>query len=156
MRRLTLSLSALAAVALLSMGAGPAAPAGLTPAQIIAARQASYDMSVATINEMKLAVAAGQDVKKQFYPAKALVRWSTVLPTMFPVGTEPGSTSVETHALPVVWTDRAGFEKAAEGYQAATTKLSEAAQSGDGAAFTTQLNDLGKACDACHDKYKAK
>ncbi len=157
MRAVRLVLVGATAMLLSTVEAGSAAPsASLTPAQIIAARQASYDMSVATINEMKLAVAAGQDVKKQFYPARALVRWSTVLPTMFPAGTEPGATSVETHALPAVWSDRAGFEKAAADYQAATSKLSDLAQSGDTAGFSAQLNDLSKACDACHDKYKAK
>lgn len=136
---------------------GDAAPVQAPTAdQIIAARQASYDMSVATINEMKLAVAAGQDVKKQFYPAHALSRWSKVLPTMFPAGTEPGATATETHALAAVWSDRAGFEKAAANYQAATSKLADLAQAGDTAGFSTQLNDLSKACDACHDKYRAK
>lgn len=138
-------------------GEGAAAPAQApTSEQIIAARQASYDMSVATIAEMKSAIAVGQDVKKQFYPARALERWTKVLPTLFPTGTEPGSTSAETHALPVIWTDRAGFEKAAADYQAAADKLATLAQSGDSAGFSAQLNDLSKACDACHEKYKAK
>jgi cytochrome c556 len=158
MFRMSLAVSLLGALAIAGLTARSTAASAqsLSPEQIIAARQASYDMSVATINEMKLAVAAGQDVKKQFYPARALERWSKVLPTMFPAGTEPGATSAETHALPVVWTDRAGFEKAAADYQAATSKLSNLAQAGDSAGFSTQLSDLSKACDACHDKYKAK
>lgn len=152
------SFAVVAAFALAGLaGEGTAAPAQApTPEQIIAARQAGYDMSVGVINEMKLAVAAGQDVKKQFYVARGLERWTKVLPTLFPAGTEPGATSVETHALPVVWTDRAGFEKAAADYQSAADKLATLAQAGDTAGFTAQLNDLSKACDACHDKYKAK
>src|SRR5579862_4845218 len=107
MFRTRYSVALAAAFTLTSLaGEGAAAPGQApTPEQIIAARQAGYDMSVGVINEMKLAVAAGQDVKKQFYVARGLERWTKVLPTLFPAGTEPGATSVETHALPVVWTD---------------------------------------------------
>jgi cytochrome c556 len=136
--------------------AAPAIQQGLTPEQTIAARQASLDMSVMTMAEMKSAVASGSDVKKQFYPAKTLARWARVLPTMFPQGTEQGATPTETHALPNVWTDRAGFEKAAANYAAAADKLEEFAKDGDATGFSSQLAVVSKACDACHDNYKVK
>ena len=132
------------------------APPVLTPDQIIAARQASLDMSVMTMAEMKTAVNNGLDVKKQFYPAKTLARWARALPTMFPAGTGPGVTSVETHALANIWTDRAGFEKAAAAYAAAADKLGEFARNGDSAGFAGQLAAVSKTCDACHDDFKQK
>src|SRR5215469_3432247 len=115
--------------------AASAPPQAVTPEQIIAARQASFDMSVMTMAEMKTAAASGSDVKKQFYPAKTISRWAHVLPTLFPQGTEEGATPAETHALPSVWNDRAGFEKAAANYAAAADKLEEFAKDGDSTGF---------------------
>jgi cytochrome c556 len=137
-------------------GSAPPQQPTLTPEQVIAARQASLDMSVMTKAEMELAVKEGLDIKKQFYPAKTLARWARTLPTMFPPGTGQGATTVETHALPTIWTDRAGFEKAAAAYASAADKLEELAQAGDSAGFAAQLAVVSKTCDACHDNYKAK
>ena len=151
------SLAILAAVGAAVAASAAAAPgAMMTPEQVIAARQAGYDMSVMTMTEMKLAAANGSDIKKQFYPARVLGKWARVLPTMFPEGTGQGATAVETHALPAVWTDRATFEKDAAAYAAAADKLSELAQAGDAAGFTAQLGVVGKTCDTCHETFKAK
>src|SRR5215471_10433472 len=107
--RLSLAvIPALLAIAAILVAA-PAEPAPApTPEQIIAARQASFDLSVMAMAEMKLAVKDGLGVKKQFYAASTIARWAKVLPTMFPAGTGQGSTSVESSALSDVWTDRAG------------------------------------------------
>jgi cytochrome c556 len=146
-----------AAIALfIESDAAPAPSRVLTPEQIIAARQASLDLSVMDMAEMKTAVTDGLDVKKQFYPARTLARWARALPSMFPEGTGQGATSVETHALANVWTDRAGFEKAAATYAAAADKLGQLAQAGDSAGFATQLAAVAKTCDGCHDNFKQK
>ncbi|MGD0191742.1 MAG: cytochrome c [Rhizomicrobium sp.] len=133
-----------------------AAPAALTADQYVQARQASLDMSAATMAELRQAVKDGLPVKKQAYPANALGRWARVLPTLFPAGTGAGAVSITTHAKPEVWSDRANFEKAAADYAAAADKLRDLAQADDAAGFAAQLGVLDKACDACHDKYKAK
>jgi cytochrome c556 len=135
---------------------GPAAAPVLTAEQVIAARQASLDLSVMDMAEMKLAQKDGIDVKKQYYPAKTLARWAKALPTMFPQGTGQGATASETHALPGVWTDRAGFEKAAANYADAADKLAARARNGDTSGFQAQLATVAKTCDACHEDYQAK
>ena len=61
-----------------------------------------------------------------------------------------------TEALPVVGTDSEGFEAASKNAEAAFDKLSVAAGSGDMAALTAAFTDAGKACGACHDKFRAK
>jgi cytochrome c556 len=132
------------------------APIALPADQFVQARQASLDMSAATMAEMRTAVKDGLPVKKQAYPANALGRWARVLPTLFPAGTGPGAVSVPTHARPEIWTDRANFEKAAANYAAAADKLRDIAQTDDATGFAAQLETLDKACDACHDKYKSK
>ena len=78
------------------------------------------------------------------------------LPSLFPAGTGPGATAMQTHALPAIWTDRAGFEKAAANYASAADKLSEFARADDAAGFAQQLGVVSKACDACHSDYKLK
>lgn len=143
-------------VAGLAVAQQPAVPAALTPDQIVQARQAAYDMSAVTLAEMKLAAKDGMAAKKQAYPANALGRWARALPTMFPQGTAPGSVSIPSHARPEVWSDRAGFEKAAADYAAAADKLRDIAQADDAAGFEAQLGVVDKACDACHDNFKMK
>jgi cytochrome c556 len=146
-----------AAAGALATAAGPTPQTGsLSPEQVIAARQASFDMSVMTMSEMKIAVRDSTDVTKQFYPATTLARWAKVLPTLFPAGTGSGATALDTHARPEIWTDRAGFEKAAADYAAAADTLATLAQGGDAAGFKAQLDRVTKSCDACHANYKAK
>ena len=100
---------------------------------------------------MKAQADAGADVHTPRLPARALARWARTLPTMFPAGTNlPNS-----HALPTVWSDRAGFEAKAAAYAAAAQALAQAAQSGDRAAFLTQWAAVRATCGACHDTYKS-
>ena len=66
---------------------------------------------------------------------------------MFPSGSDAGS-----KALPTVWSDWKGFMAA----NAAYDKMATAAGSGDMAALTVAFQETGKACGACHDKFRAK
>jgi cytochrome c556 len=70
---------------------------------------------------------------------------------MFPAGSDK-----DTKALPVVWTDMAGFQAASKNAEAAFDKLATAAGSGNQEALAAAFADAGKACGACHDKYRAK
>jgi cytochrome c556 len=71
---------------------------------------------------------------------------------LFPAGSDKG----ETKALPTVWSDWAGFQAASKNADAAFDKLAVAAGSGDQAALATAFADTGKACGACHEKFRAK
>ena len=71
---------------------------------------------------------------------------------LFPAGSDTG----ETKALPTIWSDMAGFQMASKNVEAAYDKLSVAAGSGDMAALTAAFGETGKACGACHEKYRAK
>jgi cytochrome c556 len=70
---------------------------------------------------------------------------------MFPSGSDVGS-----KALPAVWSDWTGFTAASQAADAAYDKMATAAGSGDMAALTAAFADTGKACGACHTKYRAK
>jgi cytochrome c556 len=71
---------------------------------------------------------------------------------MFPAGSDKG----DTKALPTVWSDMPGFMAASKNADAAYDKLAVAAGSGDLAAVTAAFGDTGKACGACHEKFRAK
>jgi cytochrome c556 len=152
MKQLLLIGAALAAIPLTALLAQPQpAAAGLTPEQIVAARQSAYVLSGGSFAAMKAAADSGADVRTLAFPARSLARWARTLPTLFPAGTNlPGS-----HALPTVWSDRAGFEARAAAYATAAQALAQAAQSGDRTAFLTQWAAVRQTCSGCHDTYKA-
>jgi cytochrome c556 len=143
-----------AMIGLAAAGSPQEAAAGVAGADAIAARQASLDMSSITFRSMSEAMKAGREAKSQAYPAAALAKWAKALPAMFPAGTGKGETRVESQALPAIWRDRAGFEQAAANYAAATARLAALAAANDTAGFTTQLEQVDRACSSCHGRYK--
>jgi cytochrome c556 len=150
MKRTLLLAAALIAIPLAAALAQTPAT-GLTSDQIVAARQTGFAQSRGSFLAMKAAAEAGADVKQLVGPARSLARWARTLPSLFPAGSDlPAS-----KALPAVWSDRAGFEARAAAYDAAAQALAEAAQSGDRATFLTRWGELGAACSACHDTYRA-
>jgi len=144
-----------AVIALAAAGLSGDDTSGVSGVDAIAARQASLDMSSITFRSMGDAMKAGREAKSQGYPAAALEKWAKALPRMFPAGTGVGETSTETQALPIIWRDRANFERAAAFYADATARLAELAAANDTAGFTRQLEEVNQACGACHARYKA-
>ena len=71
-------------------------------------------------------------------------------------GFVPGSESGETKAKPEIWLDLDDFKAKLEKMQGEAAKLAEVAKGGDFAAIKTQFGETGKACKACHDKYRNK
>ena len=145
---------AILAIGLLSLF-GTAAQADeveLAPSTLIAIRQAGYDLQFANLGDLKRAVESRTAEVKPFKPnAEAIVAWSKVIPALFPKGT-----GQNTKALPAVWSDRAGFEKAAATLTAAAEGLVKAADANDPAAFATAFKATADACGGCHRPYRAK
>jgi cytochrome c556 len=131
-----------------------AAPAAAAPApnEIVAARQAAFNLTAATFGNLRSAVESGADVKPLTFAARGLAKWAHALPGMFP----PGTNLPESRALPAVWTDRAGFEAQATAFQAETRRLLDAAGTGDRAAFASAYTAVGTACASCHTGYRAE
>ncbi len=77
------------------------------------------------------------------------------LPTWFPAGSGQ-SAAPKSHALPVIWTDPAGFSAKAAALATAAAKLDAVAQAGDAAGLMPAFHDVGAACKGCHETYKAK
>lgn len=124
-----------------------------TSDQIIATRQAGMDMVGGLTELMKAAVQSGAEVKVFQEPAAAIAKWGGAYPHLFPEGTQTGH---DTKAKSEIWSDRAGFDKAAANLVATSTKLAEAAKAGDKVMFAEAFKAEGQACGACHRKYKER
>jgi cytochrome c556 len=139
---------ALAAAMVLAVG-GSALADGIDPIQT---RQVGMDLVTGTLGGVKAVVTANGDVKTLESSGKAIQRWGKVLVTLFPAGSDKG----ETKAAPAIWTDMAGFQKAAMTLSTAGETLATAAKSGDATAVAAAFKGVGDACGACHKEYRLK
>jgi cytochrome c556 len=144
----------------LALGVGAAVAAGgalaqSAGAQAVKARQANFKQlggAFKTINDQlktdkpDLAIIKASAEKMQALAAQEA--------TWFPAGSGPEA-GVKTAARPEIWSDAAGFAAGVKLLQAETTKLAAAADGGLGA-VKAQVPATGKACAACHDKYRVK
>jgi cytochrome c556 len=87
--------------------------------------------------------------------ARAIAAASAVVPSMFPAGSD--MKAGKTAALDKIWSDMAGFKKAAGDLGATAMKLADALKSGDAAASLAAFGAVGKeGCGGCHGAYRAK
>lgn len=143
-------LKRLVLVAAMVMGVmGIARADGIDP---ILTRQAGLDLLAGTAANVKNLLAANGDVKALEASGKGIQKWATQMPTLFPAGSDKGATK----ASPDIWTDNAGFLKAAKALADAGGALADAAKSGDAAATATAFKAVGDACGACHKAYRLK
>lgn len=95
---------------------------------------------------------AGGDTRDAVPRADEMVAFFRDLPALFP----PGSDGNGSRALPAVWSERAGFERASANATTAAEALRNAAASGDGAATTAAVRAMGATCGACHRNHRAR
>lgn len=150
MKKQTLMVAVVAALAAGAMVGG--ATIALAQADVIKQRQENRKEAAATMRSIKGVIDSKGDMKAVVASAAKLKQLENAFDKMFP----PGSDKGETKALPTVWSDSAGFQAASKNVDAAYDKLAVAAGSGDLAAVTAAFGETGKACGACHDKFRAK
>jgi cytochrome c556 len=148
--RKTLVVAVIGALAAGSMVGG--ATIAMAQADVIKERQENRKQMAAAMRAIKAIVDAKGPTSGAVEHAAKLKTLELAFVKMFP----PGSDKGETKALPTVWSDRAGFDAASKAADAAYDKLATAAGSGDQAALAAAFADTGKACGACHDKFRAK
>jgi cytochrome c556 len=139
---------ALAAAMVLAAG-GIGRAQGIDPIQT---RQVGLDLLAGTFAGVKAVVTSNGDVKTLEGAGKAIQRWGTVFPTLFPAGSDTGNTK----AAPTIWSDNAGFQKASMALSTAGETLATAAKAGDTAAVAAAFKGIGDACGACHKEYRLK
>lgn len=65
-------------------------------------------------------------------------------------------TDKDTRAKPEIWTKRADFDAKMDKMVGDTARLPAAARAGDMSAFKKVVDEVGVACNACHDDYRSK
>jgi cytochrome c556 len=141
----------IALCAILSLAGLAAARAdGLDP---IAVRQAIMSLQNGDFAFIRSVVAAKGDVKPLEVPAKAIAKSTTLVPMLFPKGSEKGG---ETKALAEIWSDPAKFQKISVAANEAATKLAAAAKAGNAEEVAADAKLLGEQCGACHRAFRAK
>jgi cytochrome c556 len=72
-------------------------------------------------------------------------------------GFDPRTSEVkDTRALPEIYKDPAAFKAKQEAVSAEVVKLQAAVKSGNEANIKTAITDTNKACNNCHDTFRAK
>ncbi len=88
--------------------------------------------------------------------AKALGAAATKIPPLFPKGTGRGDyPDTVTRALPEIWKDWKGFEKATQNLVDQSAALAKVADGGDKDAIVKQIGMTGKiGCGGCHKPFR--
>lgn len=97
--------------------------------------------------------AKSPDMAKIDAAAETIAQLATELKTWFPEGTGP-ETGIKTETKAEVWTDAAGFEKAADDFIAASKTFKGLTATGDAKQVMGGIRGLGGACKNCHDNYR--
>jgi cytochrome c556 len=133
-------------------GAQADGPPAVTPDALIAARKASMEAQSSLLAAIMQAIIVNADIRPFAATGDAIAAWASDLPDLFPAGTEVGN---DTQARPAVWSDRAGFEKAAAKLTEAAQTMAKTAASGDQAEFLKSYRGTMLACAACHVTYRS-
>ena len=94
------------------------------------------------------------DAERAARHAEMLQGLPAYLPELFIEGSSNAERN-DTRALPVIWSDHAGFVEKHEGLLAEIDALVAVAGDGHGA-LAPQVAATGQACSACHDNYRAR
>ena len=148
--RKTLVVALIGALAAGAMVGG--ATIAMAQGDVIAERKENRKQAAAAMRAIKGIIDAKGPTSGAVEQAAKLKTLEASFVKMFPAGSDKG----ETKALPAIWTDMAGFQAANKAADVAYDKLAVAAGSGNLEALTAAFGETGKACGACHDKFRAK
>lgn len=123
----------------------------LAQADVVKERQENRKATAAQMRAIKGVIDSKGDLKAVVASAAKLKELEVAFVKLFPAGSDKDS-----KALPTVWSDMPGFLAASKNAEAAYDKIAVAAGSGDLAAVGAAFADTGKACGACHEKFRAK
>jgi cytochrome c556 len=123
----------------------------LAQADVVKERQENRKQAAAAMRAIKGVIDAKGPTTGAVEQAAKLKTLEVAFVKLFPAGSDK-----DTKALATVWSDWTGFQAANKNAEAAFDKLAAAAGSGDQAALAAAFADAGKACGACHEKFRAK
>ncbi len=119
-----------------------------------------YRQSVFTVMANHLGRVGAMAQGRAPFDAKAAADNAAIVVTMsklpFAAFVEGSDKGAPTRAKPEVWKDMAKVKDLAGKMQAEAEKFEAAAKTGNLDTIKAALGDLGKACKACHDDYRAE
>lgn len=141
----------LAAAAMLGLVGVGMAQAQAPTGDAVGIRKAVMRLHGGTLAGLNAVVQAKADPKGFVNAAAALNASSAQLVGLFPAGSTANS-----RALPVIWSDAAGFAKAATEFGAAAEQVRVAAAAGDATAFAAAVKVVSDNCTSCHQTFRAR
>jgi len=148
------------ALALVALGVASSAFAQLKPEDAMLTRQGGYKFMAWNMGKIKAQVEGPADKfdKGQVLNAALAIKGiaNSGMGALFVPGTDKAIGNVKTRAKPEIFDPAHADErnKIAKNYVEQVNKLAEVAAGGDQAAIKAQFGDTGKACKACHDKFR--
>jgi cytochrome c556 len=144
--------SAIAAL-LVAAAALPAVSQQMKPENQVKYRRAAYQLMNLNFGSLE----AMAENKKPFNKDEAVrnAEFVSMLSTV-PKGFFGEGTDKDTRAKPEIWKNRADFDAKMDKMTGEAAKLPGIVKAGDMGAFRKQVNEVGEACKACHDEYRAK
>jgi cytochrome c556 len=134
------------------------ASAQMKPEDAIKTRQSGYTFMAWNMGKIKAQVVDGTTpYNKEQVAAAANVIAATANSSMgmlYLPGTDKGKGWKETRLKPEFFKEQDEVGKIAKNFVEQANKLQQVASSGDAAAIKAQFGETGKACKACHDKYR--
>lgn len=146
-----------ATLGIIALTLATAASAQMKPEDQIKTRQAGYKFMAWNMGKIK-ANLEGEYNKDQVIAAANVVAATanSGMGALFGPGTDKPIGDVKTRVKPELFTEGENVGKLAGDFTAAANNLAKVAATGDAAAMKTAFGEMGKACKACHDKYRAE
>lgn len=138
----------------------PSAQAQMSAEDMIKTRQSGYTFMAWNMSKIKAQVVDGTVPydKAQVLAAANLIAATanSGMGALFRPGTEQGTGWKPTRVKANFFQEPDEVRRIAMHYIGQANKLQEVAATGDTAAIKAQFGELGQACKACHDKYRAE
>jgi cytochrome c556 len=135
------------------------AAAGAAQAQMKPEDAIKYRRSALFINGQSFGTLAAMAQGKIPHDPAAAGRHAEIVDFMIKLpwsAFSPGTETGDTKAKPEIWLEPEDFKAKADKVQQEVAKLLQVAKGGDFNALKAQVGETGKACKACHDKFRNK
>ena len=148
------------AIGLLAISAATTVSAQMTPEEMIKFRQSGYTFMAWNMGKIKAQVIDGT---VPFDPAQVAAAAGVIAATansgmgaLYGPGTDKGTGWKPTRLKSNFFEEQDKVREIAINFAQQANKLQEIAATGDKAAIAAQFGEVGKACKACHDDYRAE
>lgn len=148
------------AIGLLAISAVTTVSAQMTPEEMIKFRQSGYTFMAWNMGKIKAQVIDGT---VPFDPAQVAAAAGVIAATansgmgaLYGPGTDKGTGWKPTRLKSNFFEEQDKVREIAINFAQQANKLQEIATTGDKAAIAAQFGEVGKACKACHDDYRAE